>query len=68
MAMIVAGRFTTFDQANLVASRLYDRAFRPAMSRSSFSIPRDSTPGFPSAAMSMRMPPRVPRAAARPRA
>lgn len=30
MAMIVAGRFTTFDQANLVASRLYDRAFRPA--------------------------------------
>ena len=30
MAMIVAGRFTTFDQANLVASRLYDRAFRPS--------------------------------------
>lgn len=30
MAKIVAGRFTTFDQANLVASRLYDRAFRPA--------------------------------------
>lgn len=29
MAKIVAGRFTTFDQANLVASRLYDRAFRP---------------------------------------
>ena len=29
MAMIVAGRFTTFDQANLVARRLYDRAFRP---------------------------------------
>jgi hypothetical protein len=28
MAKIVAGRFTTFDQANLVASRLYDRAFR----------------------------------------
>ncbi|MEF3064015.1 hypothetical protein [Pandoraea apista] len=30
MAMIVAGRFTTFDQANLVASRLYDRSFRPS--------------------------------------
>lgn len=30
MAMIVAGRFTTFDQANLVARRLYDRAFPPA--------------------------------------
>ncbi|APD11127.1 hypothetical protein UC34_03420 [Pandoraea vervacti] len=30
MAMIVAGRFTTCDQANLVASRLYDRAFRPS--------------------------------------
>ncbi|WP_249277625.1 MULTISPECIES: hypothetical protein [unclassified Pandoraea] len=29
MAMIVAGRFTTFDQANLVARRLYDRAFPP---------------------------------------
>jgi hypothetical protein len=29
MAMIVAGRFMTFDQANLVASRLYDRSFRP---------------------------------------
>lgn len=29
MALIVAGRFTTFDQANLVARRLYDRAFRP---------------------------------------
>ncbi|WP_236105720.1 hypothetical protein [Pandoraea fibrosis] len=30
MAMIVAGRFMTFDQANLVASRLYDRSFRPS--------------------------------------
>ncbi|VVE43268.1 hypothetical protein PAN31108_04272 [Pandoraea anhela] len=30
MAMIVAGRFTTFDQATRVANRLYDRSFRPS--------------------------------------
>lgn len=29
MATIIAGRFATFDQANVVARRLYDRAFRP---------------------------------------
>lgn len=47
MAMIVAGRFTTFDQANLVASRLYDRSFRPSDVSVFFLSPTGQHGAFP---------------------